>query len=136
MLTLNNATIDSLQWKNAPLSGVKSNGEQNTQLQLTNAKHAVTDLISKTLKQLETFLMHLAEKRQRNNFKRLDVDVSNKDATRAMLDDFGATLGLGTSEKDNCSADNYALMCVFLCLVDGEKQHTGTKQRAEMMQQL
>ena len=40
--------------------------------------------------------------------------MSNKDATRVMLADFGATLDLGTMEKGNCGVDNHAVICALL----------------------
>ena len=62
MIALNNNTIDLLEWKNAPRACVKSNGEQNTQLELTNDKDVAANFISKLLKQSETFGLHLTEK--------------------------------------------------------------------------
>ena len=45
MLAQNATIIEVMEWKNAPRAGANSKGEQNTQLELTKCK----DAISKTM---------------------------------------------------------------------------------------
>ena len=81
---------------------------------MTNTKDTVANAISKKLKQSETFSLYLAEKRWRNHSKRLDISVSNKDATRAVLTDFNATLDVGATEKCDYSVDNHVVTYFFV----------------------
>ena len=48
--------------------------------------------------------------------RQIDLTMSDKDTTRVICTDFGATLDLGAAEKDNCSVDNHSVICIF-CVV-------------------
>ena len=66
----------------------KSNVESNTQLESLRTKEIVSSILSKLMEQSIKFRKHVAEKRWSNHVKRLDVTMSNPDATRALLIDF------------------------------------------------
>ena len=47
--------------------------------------------------------------------------MSDADKHRVICTDFGATLDLCASEKDNCSVDNHAVLCIFFVLSNWRK---------------
>ena len=57
--------------------------------------------------------------------------MSNKDTTRVVLADFGATLDLGATEKDNCSVDDHAVICM-LFVVNGWRQVARVSSSTDM----
>jgi len=59
ILTQNTTIVEVMEWKDAPRAGTNSKGVQNTQLELTKSKDTVSNIISKLLKQSETFRLHL-----------------------------------------------------------------------------
>ena len=110
--------IDLLEWVDVPGQGVKSNGQQNAQLELTRTKKRVSVALLKLKEQSEKFREHLCEKRWRSHMKKLDTAMFNANATRALLTNFAAALCLRAQDTDNCSADKHAVMCVFFVLCD------------------
>ena len=46
--------------------------------------------------------------------RKIDHTLSHRDWIRVICTDFGATLDLGTSEKDNSSINNHAVIGIFL----------------------
>ena len=44
---------------------------------------------------------------------KIDTLMLNKNLHRLIMTDFGATLDLSASEKDNSSVDNHAVICIF-----------------------
>ena len=73
----------------------------------------VNEVVKKLQEQLEICKLHQAEYRWRNHMRHLDLTVSDRRTTRTICADFGATLDLGAVEKDNCSVDNHAVICIF-----------------------
>lgn len=46
--------------------------------------------------------------------------MSDPDVHRVICTDFGAMLDLMAAEKDNCSINNHAVICIFLLPMIGE----------------
>ena len=113
-VVLNNCSekIEVLEWKDAPRAGTKGN-KQNTQLELGLSILPVNEVMKKLQSQLEICKLHQAEYRWRNHMRQIDLTMSNSDTTRVICTDFGATLDLSAVEKDNCSVDNHAVICIF-----------------------
>ena len=107
--------IEVLEWKDAPRQGTKG-GKQNTQLELSLSILPVNEVMKKLQSQLVTCKLHQAEYRWHNHMRQLDLTMSDPNTTRVICTDFGATLDLGAVEKDNCSVDNHAIICIFFII--------------------
>ena len=106
---------DVLEWVMAPRQGTK-NGKQNTQLELGQRRYKVREIISKMVTKLNQCRLHQAEYEWRGWMKKIDFVMSNSDHHRVICTDFGATLDLFASEKDNSSVNNHAVLCIFFVL--------------------
>ena len=110
---MNNITpIEVLEWKQIERQGA-SNGKQNTQLELSLGKLPVNIVMKKLMDQLVICRKHVGEMRWINFTRKLDLTMSNPEVCRVICTDFGATLDLHASEKDNSSIDNHAVICIF-----------------------
>lgn len=117
---LNNCaeTIKALEWINAPRQGIKA-GRQNTQLELGISMLPVNEVMRTLQVQLETCKLHQAEYMWHNRTRQIDLTMSDRDTTRVICTDFGATLDLGAAEKDNYSVDNHSVICIFVLSITG-----------------
>ena len=75
--------------------------------------------MKKLQSQLEICKLHQAEYRWHNHMRQLDLTMREPNTTQIICTDFGATLDLGAVEKDNCSVDNHAIICIFLLYTTG-----------------
>jgi hypothetical protein len=110
--------IDVVEWVHAPRQGKKSNGQQNTQLELGTSKLKVEDVVVKLMQQLNICRIHQAKYEWSNVIRKIDMTLSHPDRHRIICTDFGATLDLGAIEKDNCSVNNHAVVCIFFVAYD------------------
>ena len=118
VLTNDEHVIDVMEWVDAPRQGFKKNGQQNTQLELGLSKCAVKDVVIKLVKSLEINRLHQAEYEWRNWMRKIDLTNSHPDIHRIIYTDFGATLDLSAIEKDNCSVNNHAVVCILFVVTN------------------
>jgi hypothetical protein len=57
---------------------------------------------------------HQAQYEWQDLMRKIDLTMSDPNTTRVICADFGATLDLGASEKDNSSVSNHAVIAIFL----------------------
>ena len=117
VLMSDSTVIDLLEWKNIARQGMK-NGKQNTQLELSLTQLPVNLVMKKMIGQLVKCRRHVGEMRWINCNRKVDIAMSNANTTRVICTDFGATLDLSASEKDNSSVDNHAVICIFFVIYD------------------
>ena len=113
---LNNChdNIPLLEWNYAPRQGLNKRGRPNTQLELSNVTLPVVEVIKKLIVSLAINRKHQAQYEWRDLMRKIDLTMSNPHTTRVICTDFGATLDLGASEKDNSSVNNHAVIAIFL----------------------
>lgn len=92
---------------------------KNTQLELGIPILPVNETMNKMKAQLEIFKLHQEEYKQLNHARKIDLTMSNPDTKRVICTEFGATLDLGAVEKDNCSVENHAIICIFVVVKNG-----------------
>ena len=118
MLANDEHVIDVMEWVDAPRQGFKKNGQQNTQLELGLSKCAVKDVVIKLVKSLGINRLHQAEYEWRNWMRKIDLTNSHPDIHRIIYTNFGATLDLSAIEKDNCSVNNHAAVCILFVVTN------------------
>ena len=121
ILTENDTEIDLLEWKEIARQGFKSNRTRQTQLELSCTKLAVKDVLKKMIVQLGICRLHVGQYQWINHARKPNLVMSNPDVSCVICTDFGATLDLHASEKDNSSVDNHAVICIFFVLSDWRK---------------
>ena len=68
--------------------------------------------------QLGIFRIHVGQYQWVNWARKLDLVMFNPELCRVFCTDFGVTLDLYASEKDNDSVDNHAVICIFNVLTN------------------
>ena len=118
VLMVSNSYTYVLEWRDAPRQGATKNGKQRTQLELTRVYIQVRTIMSKFLDYLPVARIHQAQYRWINHMRQLDIIMSNALYDRLFLTDFGATLNLEASEKDNSSVANHAVICIIFVVMN------------------
>ena len=97
---------------------VKKNGKPNTQLELGHRRHAVSVVVLKLIEQLQKCRVHVAGGQWKYTMGRRSVTMSDANLRRVFHTDFGAVLDLMAAEKDNCSVNNHAVVCILFVTYD------------------
>lgn len=106
--------IEVIEWKHAERQGVnKSNGKQNTQLEVSISVLPVEIVVTKLLEAVKLCRVHQEQYEWRNCMRSLDLVNSDPHKHRVICTDFGATLDLFGAEVDNSSVNNHAVICIF-----------------------
>lgn len=103
-----------LEWAYINRQGKNKSGKQNTQLELTTKTHPLSLVISKLKDATNKCRIHQAQYEWRNIMQKIDKTMTNSDTSQVVFTDFGATLDLMASEKDNSSINNHAVVCIFM----------------------
>jgi hypothetical protein len=68
----------------------------------------------KLMDALEVCRLHQAKYEWKNLVRKIDIIMSDPGTTRIYCTDFGATLDLMSSEKDNSSVNNHTVICIVM----------------------
>ena len=97
---------------------VKQKGKQNTQLELggskLSAREVVAHLISRLISCRELYVQYQC----RNQMSKVDMSMDDTNLHCTICTYFDATLNLVSAEKDNCSVDTHAVICIFIVVYD------------------
>ena len=88
------------------------NGE-NTQLKLSLTQIPVNLVMTIMIDQRVKCRCHVGEMRWINCNRKVDLTMSDVNTNRVICTDFGATLNLSASEKDNSGIYNHTAICIF-----------------------
>ena len=110
--------VKCIEWKDIARQGIKKNGTQNTQLEVSLSILPVSEIVEKLHNQLEICREHMAEYEWKNTMRKIDCTMGNPNQHRVICTDFGATLDLRGAETDNCSVNNHAVVCIFYVLTN------------------
>lgn len=107
-----NDIVDCLEWIQADRQS-ENKGKQNTQLELGSTKLSVRMVVSRLISRLVTCREHCAQYQWRNQMRKVDMTMGDLNLHRVICTDFGASLDLCSAEKNNCSVDNRAVICIL-----------------------
>jgi hypothetical protein len=103
-----------LEWSHVARQGKNKRGKQNTQLELTVIEHPLNIVISKLKDATNKCRIYQAQYEWRNLMQKIDKTMTKSATSQVIFTDFGATLDLMSSEKDNSSQNNHAVVCIFM----------------------
>ena len=110
-----------MEWNYADRKGTNSRGKQNKQFELSNVNLPVCDVVSCLINSLAKTRFHMAKYEWHNLMRKIDLLHSDPFLTMVFCTDFAATLDLGASEKDNCSVNNHAVVCILIATYNWRK---------------
>ena len=123
--------IPLMEWNYADRKGKNARGKQNKQLELSSVNLPVRDVVSRLIESMTTTRVHMAKYEWHNLMRKIDLLNSDPSVTMVFCTDFAATLDLGASEKDNCSVNNHAVVCIIMASYNWRKVKYIKKTKGE-----
>ena len=120
ILSESEPVINVLEWINDPRQEMKK-GKQNTQLELGIQKVTVKDVVDRLRDALVVCFIHMAQYEWQNTMRKIDEVMSNQNLHQVIMTYFGTILYLSAAEKYNISADNHAVIFIFLVNMNWRK---------------
>jgi hypothetical protein len=106
-------SIPVKEWRLAPRAGKNKKGEQNTQIELTDASLPLKDVLARFKIQLNKSRTHYNESEWLRNVRKVDVATLSRNEL-LVFTDFSATCDLHAAKLDNCSQDAHAVLAIFV----------------------
>ena len=106
-------SIPVKEWRLAPRAGKNKAGEQNTQIELTDASLPLKDVLVRFKTQFDKSRNHYNESEWLWNVRKVDIAILSR-TELLIFTDFSATCDLHAGKLDNCSQDAHAVLAIFV----------------------
>jgi hypothetical protein len=103
------------EWTLQPREGKKKNGEPNTQIELSEEKYPMSNVVKKLIEQLETCRKHYKEYSWINLMRRIDTNTFKANELNVYTD-FSASLNLRADQAICGATDRHAVLAIFVIL--------------------
>jgi hypothetical protein len=107
--------VPVMVWMLAERSGKTSSGEQRTQIELTQCRWKLSDVVKKLVEQLEICRVHYNESRWLARVKHIDTETL-EDSCLLAFTDFSASMDLRAGVLDNSSVNRHAVLAIYVVL--------------------